>query len=183
MNPSHVETSDWWKHFAPKGLSKPWSPRRQRWALAVLALGFLSTIGVVELLFAPIESRLFANIDRRLTFRLEPGPSSTLQRPGDGPYDERLGFSDLVGFTSRLQQNGYRITAQARVARPARLLARIGLGEIYHEKTQAGLRIDDQEGVPLFEARYPERIYPEFRAIPPLVVNTLLFIENRQLQD
>ena len=35
----------------------------------------------------------------------------------------------------------------------------------------------------MFEARYPERIYPGFEAVPALVVDTLLFIENRELLD
>jgi membrane peptidoglycan carboxypeptidase len=183
MNPSQAGTSDWWRFVASKGLSRAWTIRRQRWILAVLAVIFLAIVAIIELRSAPIESRLFAIIDRRLTFRLEPGPSPEVQQPGDGPYDERLGFSSLADFTAHLQQNGYRITAQARVPGPAHTLARLGLYGIYHEKTQAGLKIEDRDGDPLFDARYPDRIYPEFRNVPPLVVSTLLFIENRRLHD
>jgi membrane peptidoglycan carboxypeptidase len=137
---------------------------------------------VTELRSAVIESWLFASLARRLTFWLEPGANPEMKRTGAGPYDERLGFSNLTDFTTQLERNGYGVTAQARVPGPARTLARLGLYGIYQEKTQAGLKIQDREGVPLFEARYPRRIYPEFRDVPPLVVNTLLFIENRQLQ-
>jgi membrane peptidoglycan carboxypeptidase len=160
-----------------------WATRRQRGVLAVSALVFLAVVGIIELYSAPIESRVLANIDRRLTFWLEPGPSSDLEQASAGPYDERLGFSNLADFTTHLQQNGYSITAQARVSRAARTLARIGVNGIYHEKTQAGLTIEDSDGIPLFEARYPGQMYPEFRNVPPLVVHTLLFIENRQLQN
>jgi len=183
MNPSQVDTSEWWRLFASKGLSRAWIIRRQRRILAALAFILVTIAAVIEVRSAPIESRLFANIDRRLRFRVEPGPASGLERSATGPYDERLGFSSLADFATRLKQNGYAITAQARVPRLARILARIGLPGIYHEKAQAGLNIEDRQGVPLFESRYPNRIYPEFRSVPPLVVNTLLFIENRKLLD
>jgi membrane peptidoglycan carboxypeptidase len=157
--------------------------RVQRWTLGILAFAFLAIIAAIEVRSAPIESHLLSGLDRRLAFRLEPGPSPALERPADGPYDQRLGFSSLSEFTNRLQQGEFAITAQTRVPRLARFLARLGLSEIYHEKSQAGLRVTDREGTPLFETRYPARIYPEFRSIPPLVVNTMLFIENRQLLD
>ena len=183
MNASQAETPEWRRLPALKSLLETWGTRRQRRLVAVSGLIFLALIAVIELRSAPIEARLFAIIDRRLTFRMEPGASPEVQRSGDGPYDERLGFSNLADFTTHLQQNGYSITAQARVPGPARTLARLGLYGIYHEKTQAGLKIEDSEGAPLFDARYPDRIYPEFRNVPPLVVNTLLFIENRRLHD
>ena len=54
---------------------------------------------------------------------------------------------------------------------------------MYHEKTRAGLTINGDNGAPLFIARFPERIYSGFEDIPPLVVDILLFIENRELLD
>jgi membrane peptidoglycan carboxypeptidase len=41
----------------------------------------------------------------------------------------------------------------------------------------------DAHGAPLFSASYPNRIYTSFDEIPPLVVNALLFIEDRNLLD
>jgi membrane peptidoglycan carboxypeptidase len=58
-----------------------------------------------------------------------------------------------------------------------------GLFTIYDEKTQAGLRILDRDNRVLFSSNYPTRVYPYFEAIPPLVLSTLLFIENRELLD
>jgi membrane peptidoglycan carboxypeptidase len=182
MNPSQAQTSYWWKFFAPKALSRAWKVPPQRWALGGLAVACLTVIGIVEVRSAPIESHVSAQIDRWLRFRVHPGPSK-LERSSAGPYDETLGFSHVADFTTRLQQNEYTITAQARVPRLARVLAFVGLSGIYHEKTQAGLKITDRGGAPLFEARYPARIYPEFRDVPPLLVNTILFIENRKLLD
>src|SRR5579883_2520383 len=183
MNPSHVDTSEWWKYFAPKTLSRAWNQHRQRWIMAAVSLACLAAIAGIEMRSAPIESRLFASIDRHLRFYVQPGPASGLERPSGGPYDERLGFSSLRDFATRLKQNGYEITQQARTPQLARIFGLVGLSGIYHEKAQAGLSIEDAEGVPLFQALFPARVYPEYRAIPPLVVNTLLFIENRKLLD
>src|SRR5580658_9927950 len=149
MNPSQAQTSYWWKFFAPKALSRAWKVPGQRWALGGLAVACLTVIGIVEVRSAPIESHVSAQIDRWLRFRVHPGPSK-LERSSAGPYDETLGFSHVADFTTRLQQNEYTITAQARVPRLARLLAFVGLSGIYHEKTQAGLKITDRGGAPLF---------------------------------
>ena len=136
MNPSQAQTSEWWKFFAPKALSRAWRVPGQRWALGGLAVVFLTIIAFVGVRpAAPIESHVFTKIDKWLRFRVQPGPGH-VERAGAGPYDETLGFSQLPEFTARLQQNEYTITAQARVPRLARLLAVIGLSGIYHEKTQ-----------------------------------------------
>jgi membrane peptidoglycan carboxypeptidase len=54
---------------------------------------------------------------------------------------------------------------------------------VYRQKDQAGLTITDRDGRSLFAAAQPRRIYSAYSDNPPLVVNTLLFIENRHLLD
>ena len=41
----------------------------------------------------------------------------------------------------------------------------------------------DRHGAVAFAGRLPERVFADFEAIPPLVVDSLLFIENRELLD
>ena len=41
----------------------------------------------------------------------------------------------------------------------------------------------DREEQPLYATRYPEQVYERFEAVPTLLVNTVLFIENRELLD
>ena len=53
----------------------------------------------------------------------------------------------------------------------------------YAEKIQAGLSITDCRAAPLYQYKYPQQLYSSFAAIPPVVVNSLLFIENRFLLD
>ena len=45
------------------------------------------------------------------------------------------------------------------------------------------MRVLDCRGETLFRFGYPERRYPDFDAIPRVVAETLLFIENRELLD
>ena len=54
---------------------------------------------------------------------------------------------------------------------------------IYNEKAQAGLRISDDNNRTLYSASYPRDAYANFDSIPPLLVNSLLFVENRHLMD
>jgi len=117
-----------------------------------------------------------------MTYRMEPGPAPA-PYPGSGPYDERLGYSRLGGILPRLEQAGYKVESQARSSPWLRNLARMGFFPTYPEKSQAGLQVLDAQGLPMFTARYPNRIYPDFDWVPPLVVRSLLFIENREILD
>src|SRR5690554_7827232 len=58
-----------------------------------------------------------------------------------------------------------------------------GLYVPYDEKTQAGLRIIDARGEVIYEFGYPRSGFAGFEEIPPLLVESLLFIENRHLLD
>jgi hypothetical protein len=100
-----------------------------------------------------------------------------------GPYDYRLGYASLPRFTSRLEASGDRIAEQARDSNSYMLLTGLGLYPMYREKDQTGLEILDGAGQPIYTVHYPARIYLNPSEIPSLVVNTLLFIENRDLLD
>jgi len=60
-------------------------------------------------------------------------------------------------------------------------LVEAGFFAIYPPKNHAGLRIVDRTSRTLYSARYPERTYDRFEAIPAAIVESLLFIENREL--
>ena len=53
----------------------------------------------------------------------------------------------------------------------------------YREKTRAGLDLAECHGEPLYQFRYPYRTYDSFAAVPPLVGQALMYIENRDLLD
>jgi membrane peptidoglycan carboxypeptidase len=130
-----------------------------------------------------LQSTLLSRIAGQLDFELGAGPSPTIRFPSSGPYDQRLGYTDLPRFVGRLGERGYRIEQQARLSERHMATVERGISPIYKERTQGGLAVLDHGGAAMFEARFPERIYAGFDAVPALVTNTLLFIENRELLD
>ncbi len=151
--------------------------------LAVLLAWMLGRNVAGELESSRLQARYFAEIGAKFRFAVEPGPSPTVRFPHSGPYDKRLGYELMPAFLERLKRRGFSISDQARGSPWLMKSSDAGLFAPYHEKTQAGLQLFDRDGAPLFVARFPDRVYERFDQIPPVVVNTLLFIENRDLLD
>jgi membrane peptidoglycan carboxypeptidase len=104
-----------------------------------------------------------------------------MRYPAGGPYDRRLGYALLPTFLERLSADGFRIEAQARWSPLAVRVAEAGFFPVYSTKTRAGLSVRDRHGHALWSAEYPARTYRDFDEIPPVIVRSLLFIENREL--
>ncbi|WP_394754540.1 transglycosylase domain-containing protein [Crenothrix sp.] len=134
-----------------------------------------------EVATSKYQARYLSEISRQLSFTLDPGPSTSIRYPGNGPYDLRLGYASLPEMVQRLQKSGYNIAAQAAPSAKMTELMDFGLFAIYREKTQAGLRITDRTDQPVFSNVYPAHGYADFADIPPVILDTLLFIENREL--
>lgn len=155
---------------------------RRKSALAILLLS-VGVLAVTEAKYSWIEARFFAAETSRVKFELAPGPSRSIRYPAAGPYDLRRGYSMVPGFLDRLHREGFSIEEQAHNSGMSLLLDRLGVYPIYHEKDQAGIQIVDDRGRILYGFQYPQRVYPAFASIPPLVVQTVLFIENRHMLD
>ena len=89
----------------------------------------------------------------------------------------------MPSLIHRLKARNFEIVRQA-VQSPA-LLRFIEAGgyAVYHEKSQAGLVLKDSSGRTLEAASYPSAVYRRFEEIPALVIDTLRFIEDRELLD
>jgi len=158
-----------------------------RIVLLGLSAGLL-IIGIVVVKFVREEvetsryqARYLSGISKQLSFKVEKGPSSSIRYPEYGPYDQRMGYTLLPEAVDKMTKGGFSVTAQAVSSPMLTQLIDDGLFAIYHEKTQAGLKIFDQTHQLIFSNTYPNHGYPNFEAIPPLVLYTLLFIENREL--
>ncbi len=127
------------------------------------------------------QARYLSGIARQIRFKLNPGSSNTVRYPSYGPYDQRLGYTLIPDSIARLEKAGFNVAAQATSSPIVSKLNDYGLFPIYHEKSRAGLNIVDQENNAIFSVIYPSRGYQHFEAIPPLVIDTLLFIENKEL--
>jgi len=166
-------------------LPKPQKPRaktrRRFWALLILLLIALGIAVAYEARTSRFQAYQLSRYADTLSYSLQPGPSDAVLYPRDGPFDKRLGYAYLPMLLERLQQRGFLIQQQTRFS-PA-LIDHINRGFFppYQEKIQAGLFIADCRSEPVYQFRYPQQRYESFAAIPPLIVNSLLFIENRDL--
>ncbi|ACB35723.1 conserved hypothetical protein [Leptothrix cholodnii SP-6] len=151
--------------------------------LVATAVGALVALIVDEVQTSRLQARLISRLSGELKHTLELGPSDAIRYPGDGPYDARLGYHQLPGLIERLSAQQFDVTAQARMSARQIALRDQGLFTIYAEKDQAGLTLRDCRNAPLYSARYPKRVFEGFDAVPPLLVASLLFIENRELLD
>jgi membrane peptidoglycan carboxypeptidase len=155
--------------------------RAHRVALAGgLALGALLA---AEQRTSLLSSLLLPPLARSMGSTMGPGASPDLRFPAAGPYDRRLGYAGLPGFIAALQARGWTVSAQARPSPALRTWIDNGGYAIYPEKTEAGLRLLDRGGAPLYQARFPQQAFGSPEAIPPLLVRTLLQIEDQHLLD
>jgi membrane peptidoglycan carboxypeptidase len=146
---------------------------------------FLAAAGVTayELIASPLQAMFLSDYAARLTFHDVPGPSDQIRFPKYGPSDVRFGYTRIPEYVSRLTKEGYSVTSQARISDEMADLDKFGLFLPYREKSVAGLTLEDCAGTPYYQFRQPHRAYPDFKSIPAVVANTLLFIENRELLD
>ncbi|ONH55288.1 Membrane carboxypeptidase (penicillin-binding protein) [Pseudomonas cedrina] len=179
VEPDHSETP------APLPARNPIArlARRLFWLTLLIGLITLGLVVADETRTSNWQARQLSSLARDLTYHVEPGPSNAILYPGQGPFDRRLGYSDLGVFTERLVKRGYVIQTQARFSGALMDFVDDGFFVPYAEKIQAGLSITDCRAVPLYQYRYPQQLYDTFAAIPPVVVDSLLFIENRDLLD
>ncbi|TVR62948.1 MAG: carboxypeptidase [Gemmatimonadales bacterium] len=163
--------------------------RRRRWPWILAGvLGFLS-VGIVgfavwEMRTSHFQARFLTPLAAEATWWVEEGVSPRPARAPTGPYDLRLGYASLPERVKRASDRGFEVREQGRVSdRFVELVDERGLFPVYRQKTRAGLQIVDREGDVLFDHHRPEWFYPSFEAIPPVVWQSLLFIENRSMLD
>ncbi|MDB5989521.1 MAG: putative rane carboxypeptidase (penicillin-binding) transrane protein [Herbaspirillum sp.] len=149
--------------------------------LLLMALGVYFVVN--EMRTSRLQARYLARLGQEMTFRTEPGPSPSIRYPSTGPYDHRLGYAELPTYLQRLSTREYTVAEQARLSPRMQEMVDRGLYAPYAEKDQAGFSVLDCNGIPIYATRYPERVYPAFEAVPSLLTNSLLYIENHTLLD
>ena len=151
-------------------------------SLLILLILVAVTGGMVinELRSSWLQAHYFFRLASRLDYKLEKGPSSSIRFPKSGPYDERLGYNKIPEYTKSLTSHGFIVTKQVRMS-PTLLDS--PLAPIYAEKDQAGLTLLDHNQRLLYVLLSPTRVYTNFHTIPKILVDTLLFIEDKELLD
>ncbi|MGH7331731.1 MAG: transglycosylase domain-containing protein [Candidatus Rokuibacteriota bacterium] len=156
-----------------------------RWVL-VICLCVLSFLGLVAVLAyyeartSTLQALLLSRYVSKVSYAVESGSSAAIAFPLGGPFDQRRGYSLIPEFQDRLRARGYRVVEQARQSAQMVRLMEMGITPPYRETAAAGLMIRAQ-GVPLHDVRPRRGFYQRFDDVPALVVNALLYIENRGL--
>jgi membrane peptidoglycan carboxypeptidase len=160
-----------------------WVVRPLRLAVFVAVLLLLGLAATWEMRTSELQAALFTHLDRSMHFAPAPGPSPTIGFPTEGPYDQRLGYTQLPQFIQALLADRYKIDSQARWSPGLTRFARFGGFPIYREKDTAGLRLYDDDGHQVYGQEHPRWIYRSFASVPPLVADSLSFIEDKYLLD
>jgi membrane peptidoglycan carboxypeptidase len=150
-----------------------------KWTIPAILLVVLV---VLEMRTSALQSRVLTALSKKMSYKIESGQSNNIVFPHTGPLDERLGYDRIPEFEAYLKSQGFSVTKQAKFSDELALGARLGLTPPYREPTDAGLLIRDNKGDALYKTVSPDSLFPSYDAIPPLVVETLLFIENRELR-
>jgi membrane peptidoglycan carboxypeptidase len=155
--------------------------KRWLWVLGVLLFFFLCAF--IEFQTSALQSWIFTSTNERLYYKLEDGASKEIAFPRSAPFDDRRGYSKLPFFLSRLEAQKYRITKQVRQSETMRTLFEQGISPPYPEWPAAGLEVRGADGASLFRYGQAEFLFAKTEEIPPLLVKTLLFLENRDLNN
>lgn len=149
--------------------------------LAVIAL---IVFVYYELRASRYQAKFIAKQVDQFSFNMGSGPSPSIGFPKEpGPEDLRRGYALMPQFQTSLDVHGFDITEQMRWSPEMLKFTQYGFYLPYREKESAGLELLDRHDGPLFNVHFPSRGYRRFSDIPPIVVKTLLFIEDRNLLD
>ncbi|MGL5392489.1 MAG: transglycosylase domain-containing protein, partial [Shewanella sp.] len=166
----------------PKAKSAPKSRSSARaWLLFFILILCLVILIGQEIKTSYYQSKYLHQYAKTLTYDLKNAPTQSVIYPSYGPFDERHGYSKLPQYLERLLQRNFQITRQVAFSPALEQYANLGFFPPYHEKAQSGLTLLDCRNTDLYAFAYPKRVYQDDDKIPNEIVNTLLFIENREL--
>ncbi|GGO82985.1 glycosyl transferase family 51 [Marinobacterium nitratireducens] len=154
------------------------------WVSPLLTIGALvGLLAAHEMRTAEFQARVLSRYATDLSYSVQPGPSDAILYPQFGPFDVRLGYARLPALLERAQQQNFEIREQSRFSEALMDYSQRGFYPPYPEKSHAGLTLFDCRGETLYSFSYPKHNYETFASIPPVIVQSLLFIENRELLD
>jgi len=164
-------------------------PGRMTLARALLACAQFAAGAILggalmhEVTTSALQARLLSDYAARVSYEVAPGASSTIAFPNKGPFDEQRGYSRIPEFQNRLQAQGFTVANQARVSPELARLVSWGVPPPYDEPPVTGLTIRAAGGAPFYDFTGHERIFRSLDDVPALLVDSLLYIENRELLD
>ena len=155
--------------------------RLKIWLWVTLSVLLVVACVYIEIQTSLLQSWFFTRTNEQLSYQLTEGQSTAIAFPRSAPFDDRRGYSKLPAFQSRLEGQGYQVAQQVRQSEKMVQLIKRGISPPYVEPPETGLDIRGANGAPLFRHAQSEFLFAKMDDIPPLLVKTLLFLENRDL--
>ncbi len=159
---------------------KPRRPLRP-WLVLLFIVAALLGLAAWEMHSSTLQSLYLSRWASRLHYALQDGPSADNRYPKTGPFDERLGYTQLPVWLERLSRRGYEVSAQAHQSADLRNFLAQGFFAPQDDKNQAGLELRDCRNAVFYKAKFPRHVYAASADVPLLVAQTLAFIENKEL--
>jgi membrane peptidoglycan carboxypeptidase len=156
--------------------------RLRPWLRSAFVASVLWALALHEIRTSTIQASLLSMWAERLSWSVEHGPSKRIVFPKAGPFDEQRGYTELPRFARLLDRHGFRLVEQARFSRPLAFLAQWNVTPPYDEAAAVGLVVRGADGSTLYDSSPVQWQFSGYDDIPPLVVRTLVFMENRELQ-
>jgi membrane peptidoglycan carboxypeptidase len=156
-----------------------WPESRQ--VVLVCAAAFVALLAY-ELRTSALQSQVMSMLASRLTWQIAPGPSERLVVPREGPFDIVRGYTRIPDFRHRLEGRGFRVAEQSRFSPPLAFATTVGVTPPSHERAVTGLVIRGRDGTVLYDASAGKHRFERYEDIPPVLVSSLLMMEDRQLQ-
>ncbi len=153
------------------------------WLVSIMAGILCIGLAGYEMRTSALQAWLLSRLGPYFSYAVQAGPSASTAYPQAGPFDVRYGYTALPGFQHRLEARGYGVEHQAQLSPALVQLIEWGVAPPFREPVVTGLTLHGADGAPLYTAAPPGPLFTRSTSIPPLLSNTLLFLENRELQD
>ena len=160
----------------------PAQPPRRYWPwLLLIAVLLLALVLYQESRNHFYQSSFWHWYASKLDYQFAPGKSEQILYPSGGPFDQRFGYTQLASWQDTLQQAGFNVAGQNRFSKPLMYYAEWGFNPPYTEKNSAGLLIQSCQSEPFYRTQSPALQFSSLHNIAPLIVQSLLFVEDRNL--
>lgn len=167
-----------------RGPRQPVNWRPLKWLLWLLLLVLLAGLVYQEMRSSLVQAKVWHYLAQQLTFSTDVGPAPADEAPvypQGGPFDLRAGYSQLPGWLTTLNEQGFSVVKQSRFSPALQRYSELGFYPPYAEKSQWGLQVFDCRQEPLFSFQKPEFQFSNFEQVAPLMLRALLYVENRDL--
>ncbi len=117
----------------------------------------------------------------KLSYQVAAGPSPQISFPAAGPFDKRYGYHQIPHWQTRLLQSGFVLSEQSRFSDSLQRYSDWGFNPPFAPQQYPALTVQGCQQDTLYQVRSPAYRFAALSDVAPLIVRSLLFIEDRQL--